>query len=74
MMLWSYAFCLVSPWSHVATLGQSCTTEEVVLLGDLNGGNTSMSLTMNNTFHLLSIYCPFFWASCYMYPKKVCAS
>jgi hypothetical protein len=34
----------------------------------------SISLTMNNTFHISLIHCPFFWDGCYMYLKQVCAS
>jgi hypothetical protein len=45
---------------------------KVVLLGGLNGGNVSISLTMN-IFHICVIRCPFFWVGCYMYPKRVCA-
>jgi len=74
-LLWSYAFCLVSPWWLLSFSSQvlSCLSK-VVQLGGLNGGNVSISFNINDTFHLLPIRCPFYWAGCYMYPKKVRAS
>jgi hypothetical protein len=72
MMLWSYDFFLVSPWWSLSFSSQVLSRlGKVVLLGGLNGGNMSISLLINNTFHISLIHCPFFWVGCYMYPKKV---
>jgi hypothetical protein len=68
-------FALFHLDGHHYLLVKCCHSwEKLSYWGGLNGGNVSISLTINNIFHLSFLRCPFFWVGCYMYYKKVHAS